>query len=155
MCERRRLDLTRDSNFVTAPLLVLGCCSCAPVLSEIMVLSESDFMCCAQMIMEAIAASLQETDITSSRASEMRDSASDLQAVSSQTLGTTPQGDLPAMPSGDDPGALHTTDDQRKREEHSPTSESQTVGTLEALGQRWGLGLFRAMSSKQNNNSQS
>lgn len=108
-----------------------------------------------RMIMEAIAASLQGTDITGSEASEMQDSASDLQAVSSQSLGTTPQGDLPAIPSGDDPGASHSTDDQSKREEHPPTSESQTIGTLEALGQRWGLGLFRAMSSKQNNNSQS
>lgn len=108
-----------------------------------------------RMIMEAIAASLQDTNITGSRASDSQDNASNPQAVSSPTLRTAPQGDLPAIPSDDNSAASHSTDQQRKQEELPPTSDSQTVGTLEALGQRWGLGLFRAMSSKQNNNSQS
>eukprot|EP00250_Pteridium_aquilinum_P021058 c25019_g1_i2 orf=745-2370(-) len=101
-----------------------------------------------RMIMEALALSLQETHITSSQASETHDNALGVQATSSQSPVTNLQGDLPTMSSGGDLA-------QRKREEQLPTSESQTVGTLEALGQRWGLGLFRAMSSRQSDNSRS
>lgn len=102
-----------------------------------------------RMIMEAIAASLQGTDLSSSQASDMQPSVSDLQDVSPQTVGATPtpQGILPAIPSGNEPAASQSMDDERKRE---GSQESQSIGTLEALGQRWGLGLFRAVNGKQN-----
>ena len=61
--------------------------------------------------------------------------------------------------------AFHTTqnNDANIRQSSVPQSsstvtskaETQNIGTLEAFGQRWGLGLFRATSNKDVNNEKS
>lgn len=116
-----------------------------------------------RMIMEAIAASLQVTTINGSQA-DVRDGESAVEATSSRPALVSPDRS-PSTHLVEDPaalqGAVHERSavqgvvDERKVEEQAQTAESQTVGTLEALGQRWGLGLFRAMSSKQDDNGRS
>lgn len=103
-----------------------------------------------RMIMEAIAASLQDSSITDSQVSDTQDRGAGPHPVPSQA--PLVQSDPPTISSS--AAASHDID-HRQREGQPPTSETQTIGTLEALGQRWGLGLFRAMSSKQTDNSQS
>ncbi|MCO5563908.1 hypothetical protein L7F22_017560 [Adiantum nelumboides] len=123
-----------------------------------------------RMIMEAIAASLQVTDISDRQANQ--NNTSNVETVSSHPAMMPPDSVLSHPASMPPEGSLslrladnaiqgavdgrntsqEDVDIERKAEEQPATSVVQTVGTLEALGQRWGLGLFRAMSSKQSNN---
>lgn len=104
-----------------------------------------------RMIMEAITLSLQEVRVTDSEPLDL--------SASHQTNGegvhTAVPSQVPVIPVLQDqpPITDHVTSlegvEHIQREVQSSTSGTQTIGTLEALGQRLGIGLFRAMGNRQ------
>ncbi|KAH7420809.1 hypothetical protein KP509_13G024000 [Ceratopteris richardii] len=108
-----------------------------------------------RMINEAIAASLQETNINNCHPKE-GNSPSVETSTSSPSSSTLPShGTVSTVSSTDDQASSNGSIPGKKGDEQPASMEPHTVGTLEALGQRWGLGIFRSMSNKHSSNNQS